>query len=105
MLKQLKQGKDSVVEYQAKFDQFTAQTGWSDADHRTCFYDGLNETIKDNLAISDRPIGTLTELRQAVQILDQWMHQRQVEKVGKLLHTNPHSTSTRAPDAMDVDAS
>ena len=32
-LKQLKQGRDSVVEYQAKFNQFTAQTEWSDADH------------------------------------------------------------------------
>ena len=71
VLKSLRQGKDSVAEYQAKFDQFTAQTGWSDTDHRTRFYNGLNETIKDNLAISDRPIGTLTELRQAAQILDQ----------------------------------
>src|ERR1700761_5101135 len=32
-LKQQKQGKDSVVEYKAKFDQFTAQTSCSDADH------------------------------------------------------------------------
>src|SRR6201996_5214926 len=37
-LKSLKQGRDSVAEYQAKFDQFTAQTGWSDADHQTRFY-------------------------------------------------------------------
>ena len=52
-LKQLQQGKSSVAEYQARFNQFTAQTGWSDADHCTRFYDGLNEAIKDNLAISD----------------------------------------------------
>ena len=103
-LKSLRQGKDSVAEYQAKFDQFTNQTGWSDTDHRTRFYDGLNETIKDNLTISDRPIGTLTELRQAAQILDQRMRQRQAEKSGKSLHNTPHTT-TKAPDAMDVDAS
>ena len=47
----------------------------------------------------------LTELRQAAQVLDQQMHQRQAEKMGKSLHTTPHSTSTRAPDAMDMDTS
>ena len=71
MLKQIKQGGSSVAEYQAKFDQYTAQTGWSNANHRTRFYNGLLEAIKDNLAISDHPIGTLTGLRQAAQILDQ----------------------------------
>ena len=64
-LKHIKQGKNSVVEYQAQFDQFTSQTGWSDADHCTRFYDGLSEAIKDSLAITDRPIGTLTELKKA----------------------------------------
>src|ERR1700761_7286022 len=103
-LKSLKQGKDSVAEYQAKFDQFTNQTGWSDADHRTRFYNGLNETIKDNLAISDRPIGMLVELRQAAQILDQQMRQRQAEKSGKPMHNTPHMTS-KHPDAMEEDAS
>ena len=105
VLKQLKQGRDSMAEYQAKFDQFTAQTGWSDTDHRTCFYNGLNETIKDNLAISDRPIGTLTELRQATQILDQHMRQHQAEKAGKSLYNTPHTTNSKAPDAMNVDTS
>ena len=75
VLKQIKQGKSLVGEYQAKFDQFTTQTGWSDANHHTRFYDGLSKAIKDNLAISDYPIETLVELRQAAQILDQRMHQ------------------------------
>ena len=34
-LKHIKQGKQMVVEYMSKFDQYTMQTGWSDADHRT----------------------------------------------------------------------
>ena len=71
MLKHTKQGKNSVVEYQAWFDQFTAQTGWSDADHCTRFYNGLSEAIKDSLAITDQPTGTLTELKKAAQVLDQ----------------------------------
>ena len=55
-LKHIKQGKNSVVEYQAQFDQFMTQTGWSDTNHRTRFYDGLSEAIKDSLAIqTDSP--------------------------------------------------
>ena len=42
-LKKLKQGQDSVPAYMAKFDQHTSHTGWSPADHRQRFYDGLNE--------------------------------------------------------------
>ena len=104
-LKQIKQGKNSVAEYQAKFDQYTAQMMWSDADHRTRFYDGLNELIKDNLVISDQPIGTLTELWQAAQILDQRMHQRQAEKLGKSMNNPSHPSTSKASDAMEVDAS
>ena len=83
VLKHIKQGKNSVVEYQARFDQFTSQTGWSDADHHTRFYDGLSEAIKDSLAITDRPIGTLTELKKAAQVSDQRMRQQLAEKMGK----------------------
>ena len=74
-LKALKQGKNSVAEYISRFDQYTGQTGWSDADHRTRFYDGLSEQLKDNLAISDRPITLLQELKAAAQVLDQHMRQ------------------------------
>ena len=52
-LKHIKQGKNFVADNQAWFDQFTSQTGWSNADHRTRFYDGLSEAIKDSLAITD----------------------------------------------------
>ena len=45
------------------------------------------------------------ELRQAAQILDQRMHQRQAEKMGKSLHNLPHMTSSKVSDAMDVDTS
>ena len=103
VLKHIKQGKNSVAEYQARFDQFTSQTGWSDADHRTRFYNGLSEAIKDSLAITDQPIGTLTELKKAAQVLDQQMHQRLAEKTGKSLRPTNNTTS-RNSDAMEVDA-
>src|ERR1700761_1732016 len=33
------------------------------------------------------------------------MHQQQAEKTGKSLHNTPHTTGSKAPDAMDVDTS
>ena len=52
-LKNIKQGKQTVAEYTSKFDQYTMQTGWSDADHRTRYYDGLSDKVKDRMAITD----------------------------------------------------
>jgi len=46
MLKTLKQGRGSVAEYITKFDQYSTLTGWSDADHRQRFYDGLDDRVK-----------------------------------------------------------
>ena len=103
-LKALKQGKNSVVKYISRFDQYTGQTGWSDTDHHTKFYDGLNEQLKDNLAISDRPITQLQDLKAAAQILDQRMRQREAEKKGHTYHTTSQALS-KDPDAMEVDAS
>ena len=103
-LKALKQGKNSVVEYISRFNQYTGQTGWSDADHRTRFYDGLSEQLKDNLAISDRPITSLQELKAAAQVLDQRMRQREAEKKGRTYHMTSQAPS-KDPNAMEVDAS
>ena len=101
-LKALKQGKNSVAEYISRFDQYTGQTGWSDANHRTRFYDGLSEQLKDNLAISDHPITSLQELKAAAQVLDQRMRQREAEKKGRTYHTTLQAPS-KDPNAMEVD--
>ena len=107
MLKALKQGKSSVAEYISKFDQFVQQTGWSDADHRTRFYDGLTEGVKDALTFTDRPTTSLNKLKTAAHIFDQRIRQRHAEKGGKQaqqqLHLSP--ISSKDPNAMDVDAS
>jgi hypothetical protein len=102
-LKKIRQGKGSVPEYMAQFDQHTGQTGWSDADHRQRFYDGLSEFVKDGLALTDRPIGTFDEVRAAAQVIDQRYRQRQAEKKG---HTTSHTPfgASSDPNAMQVDA-
>ena len=103
-LKSLKQGKHSMAEYISRFNQYTRQTGWSSADHRTRFYDGLQDQLKDNLAIYDRPTNMYEELRTAVHVLDQCMRQRQAEKHGKSA-TNTMQAPSKDPNAMEVDAS
>jgi hypothetical protein len=106
-LKAIKQGKGSVAEYIANFDQYTLQTGWSDADHRQCFYNGLNEKVKDYLAISDKPSASFIDCRKAVQDIDQRLHQCEAEKKGHSSTPTQQSSAgpSKHPDAMDVDAS
>jgi hypothetical protein len=74
-LKSIKQGKGSLAEYIANFDQYTSQTGWSDADHCQRFYDGLNEKVKDYLAISDKPSASFIDCCKVVQDIDQRLRQ------------------------------
>ena len=104
VLKKIKQGKDSMAEYQSKFDQYTMQTGWSDEDHCTHFYNGLNEKLKDNLAITDCPIAKFDNLKHAAQVLDQCICQCEAEKKGQKFSNTSQWTSTKNPDAMEVDA-
>jgi hypothetical protein len=62
VLKKTQQNKGFVAEYMALFDQHLAQTGWSTVDLWQRFYNGLNDCIKDRLAETHQPIGTLDEL-------------------------------------------
>jgi hypothetical protein len=106
-LKAIKQGKGSMAEYIANFDQYTSQTGWSDADHRQRFYDGLNKKVKDYLAISDKPSASFTDCRKVAQDIDQRLRQQEAKKKGHTSMPNQQSTAgpSKHPDAMDVDTS
>ena len=104
VLKALKQGKNSVAEYISRFDQYTGQTGWSEANHCTRFYNGLNEQLKDNLDISDHLIIHLTELKTTAQVCDQRMRQHEEEKKGHK-YTLMSQAPFKDPNAMEVDAS
>ena len=102
-IKKLRQGNHSVAEYKARFDEHSGLTGWSQVDLRTRFYDGLSDAIKDALAISDRPIQTLSLLVDAAQVLDTRLRQRKAEKKGQTFHNT--QGQARDPMAMDIDAS
>jgi hypothetical protein len=55
----------------AQFNQYAGQTGWSPVDLWQRFYDGLNDHVKDALAGTHQPIGTINKLRATAQSLDQ----------------------------------
>jgi hypothetical protein len=107
VLKAIKQGKGSVAEYIANFDQYTSQTGWSDADHCQRFYDGLNEKVKDYLAISDKPSASFVDCHKVAQDIDQHLRQQEAEKKGHSSTPTQQSSAgpSKHPDAMDVDTS
>ena len=85
-LKWLTQGKKSVAEYKAKFEEHSSLTGWSKADLRSHFYNRLVDAIKDTLAISNHPMEAYESLVEAVQVLDICLRQRQAEKKGQTFH-------------------
>ena len=89
----------------AKFDQHTSQTGWSAADHRQRFYDGLNNRIKDTLSYTDLPIGTFEEHRNTASKLDKRTRQREAEKRGTSSQSTSTNTPQKNPNAMDIDTS
>jgi hypothetical protein len=101
-LKHTQQNKGTVAKYMAMFDQYAGQTGWSPVDLRQRFYDGLNDRVKDALAGTHQPIGTIDELRAAAQSLDQRWWQQEAEKKDHTFTLGNQKQSD--PNAMQVDA-
>src|SRR6266404_2788438 len=108
MLKTIKQGRGSVAEYIAKFDQYSTLTGWSNADHRQRFYNGLDNCVKDLFALSERPKATYLETRSLASDIDQRVQQRDAKKSGKPYLPDSNTgggKGSRDPNAMEIDAS
>ena len=103
-LKCLTQGKKSVAEYKAKFKEHSSLTSWSKADLRSRFYDGLADTIKDALAISDHPTEAYKSLVEAAQALNICLRQRQAEKKGQTFHQTSLQSHGTETVPMDINA-
>ena len=93
-----------MAEYKAKFNEQSSLIKWSQVDLQTCFYDGLSDSIKDTLTITDRPIETLNELFESAQIVDMRMRQRAAEKKGQTFHQQGKSQDPSGVVPMDLDA-
>ena len=92
-----------MAEYKAKFDKQSLLTKWSQVNLRTCFYDGLSNSIKDTLTITDHPIETLTVLFESTQIVDMRMCQHTAEKKGQTFHQQGKSQDPSGVVPMDLD--
>jgi hypothetical protein len=68
------------------------------------FYDSLNNCIKNCLAETQQPIGTLANLWSAAQSIDQRWQQREAEKKGHSTILAPQGASMSNPNTMQVDA-
>jgi hypothetical protein len=71
----------SVVNYTAKFQQLQAKTKWDEKASVDQFYRGLNDKIKDQIALGgkDRPDLLLQMIRIATDIGDR-LYKRSIEK-------------------------
>ena len=92
-----------MAEYKAKFDKQSSLIKWSEVDLRTRFYDGLSDSIKDTLTITDHPIETLRELFKSAQIMDMRMCQRATEKKGQTFHQQGKSQDPSGVVPMNLD--
>lgn len=69
-MKYLSQGKGTVAEYISEFREIQGQTGFSTEDLLSRFWDGLSDSIKDDLARSSLPIETLEKCMSSAFTLD-----------------------------------
>lgn len=111
-LKRLYQGKKSTAEYHALFDRAAARTTLSDFDKRTRFYDGLSKVVKDALIFTNKNVDDYGDLVKEAIRLDNHISQRKWEegrdnrspRLWSAPAGNITTSSTRDPNAMDVDA-
>lgn len=101
-LEGLSQGKGSVEQYKAKFDEHAPRTGWPDTVLAREFRDGLTERVKDVMINLTYNKEVLDEVYRAAQIAGERIRDRNQEKSGKGRHST--TSSIPAPDAMDIDA-
>ncbi|EIN03296.1 hypothetical protein PUNSTDRAFT_78417, partial [Punctularia strigosozonata HHB-11173 SS5] len=108
-MKHLTQGKGTVAEYISEFREIQGQTEYSKEDLLSRFWDGLSDSMKDDLSKSSLPIETLDNCMNSAATLDRRIRQRQAEKRGVRIQA-PFASSTvshtpaRDPMAMDIDA-
>jgi hypothetical protein len=67
-----------AVKYSLDFNRHARKTGWNEAALVCCFYKGLPDRIKDEIARVGKPTD-LIQLQNLVQVLDQRYWERQTE--------------------------
>uniref|UniRef100_A0A3P8TGN2 Retrotransposon gag domain-containing protein n=1 Tax=Amphiprion percula TaxID=161767 RepID=A0A3P8TGN2_AMPPE len=78
-LMNIQQGTRSVAEYALEFRTLAAEASWNDEALWGSFYNGLNETLKDELAMREEP-STLEQWISCAIKLDNRLRERRREK-------------------------
>ena len=105
----------STSHYAAEFKRVIAKLGWTDSAYIPQFYQGLKDSVKDELSKEERP-EHLNEYIDAAIKIDNRIYERQLERKGKIGWSRPvanqgrpryQSTATghhAGPMDLDLDA-
>jgi len=96
-LKRLRQ-TGTVANYLSEFEQWAPRTKWDDHAFRFQFYDGLKDSIKDDIARGAKPT-TLVSLQKVALQIGERQQERQLERRGWKPY--PHR---RVTEPMELDA-
>jgi hypothetical protein len=72
----------SAVNYTAQFQQHKVKTGWNDEALQAQYYQGLKDSVKDELSRSDDP-EDLRELMTSAVKIDNRLYERSLERKGQ----------------------
>jgi hypothetical protein len=109
-IRRLKQGKNSVVTYAAKFRRLAADTGYNSDAKVSMFRSGLNDDVKDVLSTAlEEPTEFEDFINYCIKI-DHRIYDRRLEKKNASSHTHgdPHPKKFETPRSgpttpMDLD--
>lgn len=82
----------SASSYSTSFQQIVSFLEWDDAALSYAFYNGLKDSVKDELAKDDRP-ATLSALMEKAIKIDNRQFERSREKQASLARSNPPTTT------------
>ena len=83
----------SASSYSTSFQQIVSFLEWDDAALGYAFYNGLKDSVKDELAKDDRPASLSALMEKAIKI-DNRQFERNREKQASLARSNPPTTTT-----------
>ena len=83
----------SASAYSTSFQQIVSFLEWDDAALGYAFYNGLKDSVKDELAKDDRPASLSALMEKAIKI-DNRQFERNREKQASLARSNPTTTTT-----------
>jgi hypothetical protein len=95
--------KGAAAQYTATFQQYAIKTGWGDVALQAQYYQGLKDSVKDEIAKEERP-GTMAGLVQLAIRIDNRLYERALERRGFYGNGGASHKNNGYPTAMELDA-